>query len=149
VKITLIAAVLGLGVVMAAPASAQTHQLPARTQDNLIVASYNIKWLGQEPHDVAKLAQVVEHFDVCGVVEIKNERELATLAAALETRTGQVWGYVFGIRTHRPSGNYHEAYGALWRKDRVELGNGPVSNVWDLEEAFRNDPFVVVPAGWV
>ncbi len=121
----------------------QTTQIPARTNDNLIVAAYNIQWLGQRQHDNALLAQVIEHFDVCGIIEVKDEREVAALVAALEQRTGQDWGYVFGVRTHRPGGRYHEAYAAVWRKDRVELGDGIVSGIWDMEEAFRNDPYIV------
>ena len=31
----------------------------------------------------------------------------------------------------------------LWRKDRVELGDGVIGGVWDLEEAFRTDPYIV------
>jgi endonuclease/exonuclease/phosphatase family metal-dependent hydrolase len=122
---------------------AQTDVPPSRAEDNLIVASYNIKWLGQAKHEYAKLAEVVEHFDVCGIIEVKSERALEELVSALEEKTGKDWGYVFGIRTHRPGGLYHETYGAVWRRDRVELGDGLVSDLWDMEEAFRNDPFFV------
>jgi endonuclease/exonuclease/phosphatase family metal-dependent hydrolase len=121
----------------------QTADIPARTQDNIIVASYNIQWLGQSTHDYQKLAEVIQHFDVCGILEVRKESAIAELTAALETKTQTDWGYVFGIRTHNPSGNYHESYGAVWRKDRVELGDGIVSIIWDKKEAFRNDPFMV------
>lgn len=121
----------------------QTAIPPARTDDNLIVASYNIKWLGHAVHDLNKLAKVIEHFDVCGILEVKNEKTVAQLVSALETTTGQKWGHVFGFRTHRPHGDYHEAYAVVWRKDRVELGGGIVSNIFDKTETFRNDPFVV------
>lgn len=130
-------------LLMAFVARAQTDVVPERTDDNVIVASYNIKWLAQTNHSFEKLADVIEHFDVCGILEIKDERALAQLIAALESRTQKDWGYVFGVRTHRPGGRYYEAYGAVWRRDRVELGDGIVSNVWDLEEAFRNDPLLV------
>jgi hypothetical protein len=131
------------GLAAAPVLPAQTATVPARTNDNLIVAAYNIQWLGDRPHDNAKLARVIRHFDVCGVIEIKKEQELVNLRDALEALTNQAWGYVYGVRTHRPSERYHESYGALWRKDRVELGDGVAGGFWDLEEAFRNDPYVV------
>lgn len=122
---------------------ALTDTPPLRTDANLIVAVYNIQWLGQKPHDFDKLAEVIQHFDVCGVVEIKDESALKELTTALETLTGTDWGFSFGLRTHRPRGRYHEAYGALWRKDRVALGDGLTSGVWDRWEEFRNDPYFI------
>jgi hypothetical protein len=50
----------------AGPAWSQTPELPARTDDNLIVAFYNIQWIGEKPHGVTKLAEIIQHFDVCG-----------------------------------------------------------------------------------
>jgi len=124
-------------------ALAQTLEPPERRENTIVVASYNIKWLGYGENDYERLARVIEHFDVCGVLEIKREEALRDLRDALEAHTGEEWGYVYGVRTHRPGGRYHEAYGALWRRDRVQLGDGVVSNAWDLEEAYRNDPFFV------
>ena len=124
-------------------AQAQTGTPPDRTDDNLIVAAYNIQFMGERAHDLYKLAKAIQHFDVCGVEELKGEAELRKLRDALEAETGQQWGYVFGVRTHRPQGDYHEAFGALWRKDRVELGDGVIGGLWDLKEEFRNDPFIV------
>ncbi len=122
---------------------AQSPELPIRTNDNVIVASYNIKWFGQTIHDYEKLAKVIQHFDVCGILEIKVENDLPELVEKLKNLTGEEWGFAFGMRTHRPGGTYYEAYGVVWRKDRVELGNGLVSNLWDREEAYRNDPYLV------
>ena len=124
-------------------ARAQTDEIPQRTDDNLIVASYNIKWLGNLPKDFDGLAEVIQHFDVCGIQEVKRESGVRELAEALKQKTGKEWGYVFGSRTARPGGTYHEAYGAVWRRDRVELGNGIVGGVWDRTEAHRNDPYLV------
>jgi endonuclease/exonuclease/phosphatase family metal-dependent hydrolase len=123
--------------------SAASTKVPDRTDSNVLVASYNIQFLGQRKHDLQKLAEVISRFDVCGIQEVKDESEVVRLAAELEKFTGKDWGYVFGIRTHRPSGMYHEAYAAVYRTDRVRLGDGVVSNIWDLEEAYRNDPFTV------
>jgi hypothetical protein len=114
---------------------------PERTDSNLIIAAFNIKWLGSIPHHLGKLAQVIQHFDVCGILELKVEEEVPRLVKALEELTSKEWGYVFGTRTHRPGGSYHEAYGFIFRRDRVILGNGIVSNIWDKTEKYRNDPF--------
>jgi hypothetical protein len=77
------------------------------------------------------------------VIDVKKVNTLEDLAAALKVKTGQDWGYCFGVRTHRPHGDYHEAHGAVWRKDRVALGSGLISGTWDRAESFRNDPFLV------
>jgi endonuclease/exonuclease/phosphatase family metal-dependent hydrolase len=129
---------------------AEGYAVPSRDPNNIVVASYNIKWFGQTPHDFNKLAEVIKNFDVCGIVEVKNESALAELVDALEQKTNQKWGYVFGIRTHRPDARkasiqnrYYEAYAVVWNKDRVQLGDGVISNIWDIEEAYRNDPFIV------
>ncbi len=122
---------------------AASDDLPDRNPDNLIIAAYNIQFLGERQHDLQKLAEVIQHFDVCGILEVKSEFAVRTLTEVLEEVTEQDWGYVYGIRTHRPSGTYHEAFAAVWRRDRVQLGDGLISNVWDLEEAYRNDPFMV------
>lgn len=131
------------GPLTAGPTLALTETPPARQPDNLIVASYNIKWLGKSPHDYDKLAQVLQHFDICGVIELQGESALAELTRRLGTLTGTKWGYAYGFRTHRQKGTYHEAYGVIWNKSRVELGDGLISNLPDYGETFRHDPFFV------
>lgn len=118
-------------------------KVPERTADNLIVASYNIKWLGQTKHDFKKLAKVIANFDVCGIVEVRKENAIAELIDAIEIHTGKDWGYTYGFRTTNPSGNYYEAYAVIYRRDRVQLGDGIISNVWDKIETYRNDPYIV------
>lgn len=137
-------------VAFATNAEALDYGIPQKTDNNIVVASYNIKWLGQTQHDPNKLAIVIEKFDVCGILEVKAESEVAQLVKALEQKTNKDWGYVYGIRTHRPDSRkakiynrYHEAYAAVWRRDRVQLGDGIISNIWDIEEVYRNDPFIV------
>lgn len=64
-------------LIVSSAAWALTDTPPQRTKDNLIVAVYNIQWLGEKPHDLDKLAEVIQRFDVCGIVEIKDESALA------------------------------------------------------------------------
>jgi deoxyribonuclease-1-like protein len=117
--------------------------VPERTDDNLIVASYNIKWLGQTKHDFKKLAKVISNFDVCGIVEVRKEISVVELVREIEKYTDKDWGYTYGFRSTNPSGQYYEAYAVIYRRDRVQLGDGIISNVWDKNEAYRNDPYVV------
>ena len=125
-------------------ALAQTATLPVRTAENVIVAAYNVQFIGERDHDLKKLAKIIQHFDVCGIIEIKRESVLAELVRELEALDpSKDWGFAHGIRTHRPAGRYHEAFGVGWRRDRAQLGDGVISNFWDLEEAYRNDPFIV------
>lgn len=137
------AALAFLFLLLASGAAADGYGVPRRTDDNLIVASYNVKWLGQSEHDLSKLALVIQHFDVCGIIEVKREAAVRALAVELDRLTGRKWGYCYGVRTNRPKGSYREAYAVLWRTDRASLGNGIVSNVWDPDEIFRNDPYAV------
>ena len=134
---------LALAALTAGTGKAQGVSLPPeRHEDNLIVAFYNIKWLGNTPHDLSKLADVIQHFDICAVLEIKQESELKELWETLVNQTGEDWGYVMGPRTNRPRGSYHESYAYLYRRDRVEVGNGLTSNIFDQGEVYRNDPML-------
>ena len=122
-----------------------TQQIPNREDNNILVAAWNIKWLGLgDSKDIPKVAQVLALFDVCGIMEIRRESVFADLAGELQRQTGHAWGYVYGVKTKRPAprSNYYESYGFVWRRDRVFLGNGIVSNIWDRKEKYRNDPFV-------
>ncbi len=119
------------------------QNVPAQSDDNVIVAAWNVKWFGSsDNHDFVGLAKVISHFDICGIMEVKKESEFVSLVTALEDLTKKDWGYVFGPRTARPNSTYYESFGFVWRRDRVSLGDGVVSNVWDKSEKYRNDPFI-------
>lgn len=119
------------------------QQTPDRSDGNIIVAAWNVKWFGNsDNHDFKGLAKVISRFDVCGIMEVRREGEFILLVNALEELTSEDWGYVYGPRTARPNGSYYESYGFVWRRDRVSLGDGIISNVWDKDEKYRNDPFI-------
>jgi len=119
------------------------YAVPQRTDDNVIVASYNIKWLGQTPHDLTKLAQVIQNFDICGIIEVKDEDTIGLLVDQLNATTQMRWDYAFGMRTKRIKGTYYEAFAVVWRTDRASLGRGIVSNISDPNGVYRNDPYLV------
>lgn len=70
-------------------ALAQDYVVPQRTEDNVIVASYNVKFFGEHSHDLDKLAIVIENFDICGILEVIGESSVPDLVQALETKTGK------------------------------------------------------------
>ena len=121
--------------------SAQTDTPPEKADDNLIIAFYNIKWLGNRQHDYEALAKIISQFDVCVVLEIKKETAFAELGDLLVARSDENWAYAHGPRSKRPNGRYFEAFGVIYNSDRVQLGQGVVSNIWDEKEIYRNDPF--------
>lgn len=131
------------GLLVAAPVPIYTDP-PARTPHNLVVGFYNIQWFGRLPHDLQQLAKVINTFDICGIVEIAKVSELVKLTEVLNdlTPAGGEWGYAHGVRTARPGGTYYETFGVVWRRDRVQLGDGVISIIWDRDEVFRNDPYL-------
>ncbi len=121
----------------------EEYSVPERTEDNIIIGSYNIKWFGQIDHNFDRLASVIQYFDVCGLIEVKDGKELPRLVTALENLTGNDWSYIMGFKTNRPEGSYYENYAAVWRTDRAAVGGGLISNIFDPSEIYRNDPYVV------
>ena len=128
--------------VLLAAVHTEDYRVPQRNENNVIVASYNIKWLGQTPHDLSKLAQVIQNFDICGIIEVKDEDTIGLLVDQLNATTQKQWDYAFGMRTKRTKGVYYEAFAVVWRTDRVSLGGGIISNVADPNGVYRNDPYL-------
>lgn len=114
---------------------------PERTDTTLILGTYNIQFFGERKHDLNHLARVIERFDICGIQEVKNPKAVKFLIDTLESLTKEDWGYVHGFPTYRPGGKYQETSAFVFRKSKVELGDGVISNVWDKDEKYRNDPF--------
>lgn len=115
-----------------------------KTRNNLVIGTYNIKWIGSDPHDYKKLAKVISNFDICAIQEVKSERGLKKLVRALEDKTGSDWGYFQGMRSRRKSSTgsnaYYESHAVVWKKDRVQADDGLQGNIWDQDDKWRNDP---------
>ena len=73
-----------LSLLISVPGYSDGYAVPQRTDHNLIVASYNIKWFKMADQDLGKLAQVVSHFDGCGIVEVKDEKAVKDLVIAMQ-----------------------------------------------------------------
>jgi hypothetical protein len=62
------------------PAWGQSTTVEPRTPTNLLVCSWNIKWLRDAGRDLTKLAKVIANFDLCGIIELQSDRVLQDLA---------------------------------------------------------------------
>ncbi len=65
------------------PAYPQSVQVEPRQPSNLLLCSWNIKWFRDTGRDLTRLAQVIAHFDICGIIELQSDRVLQDLAAAM------------------------------------------------------------------
>lgn len=125
----------------AIPAYPQSVNVESRQPTNLLVCSWNIKWFRDTGRDLAKLAKVIAHFDICGIIELQSDRVLGDLATALQTETGESWMYIQSDRTgNYPS--YTEQFGFIWRDDKVRIASGHIGNVADLPNIYRHEPYV-------
>ena len=105
----LLAALLAF-LLFTSPAFPQSVHVEPRQPSNLLVCSWNIKWFRDTGRDLSKLAKVIAHFDLCGIIELQSDRVLQDLATALEAETGERWMYIQSDRTGSGS-SYFEQFG--------------------------------------
>lgn len=119
---------------------AQSIDVPARNNNNLLLCSWNIKWFKDTGKDLSKIAKVISNFDICGIVELQSDRVLKDLANALEQETGEEWMYIQSNHTGHAS--YNEQYGFIWRDNKLRLTSGHIGNVQDLSDIYRHEPYI-------
>jgi endonuclease/exonuclease/phosphatase family metal-dependent hydrolase len=103
------------------------------------VGSWNIEHLGWETgKDMDAVSRVASAFDLLSVQEVMDPSALADLEARLEARTGVDWSHLVSDLIGR--GDYREAYGFLWREDRISWVDGAVVYI-DQADAFSREPF--------
>ncbi|WP_456382627.1 endonuclease/exonuclease/phosphatase family protein [Hydrogenimonas sp.] len=94
---------------------ARGRKIPARTSDNLLIATWNLTNFGlqkREKDHLRLMAEIVSPFDIVALQEIADDLEhFHTLRKFL----GKSWGYLYTD----PAGN-NERLGYLYRKKRVE-----------------------------
>jgi len=122
-----------------------TAEVPDRSDGTVLVASFNIKWFARQTQDLSKIARVVAHFDLCGIVELQSDDALPRLLQALEAETGAEWMYVCSHDTG-DTARYLERYGFIWRTDRIGLASGFVGNLFQpagegTEDRHRHAPY--------
>lgn len=128
--------------IFAAPPEAA---VPDRADDAVLVASFNIKWFARQTQDLSKIARVIAHFDLCGIIELQSDDALSRLRQALEAQTGDEWMYICSHDTGDDA-RYLERYGFVWRTGRVHLASGFVGNLFqpansDIEDRHRHAPY--------
>lgn len=129
---------LFLALLLTQPTWGQSTQVEARTANNLLLCSWNIKWFKDTGRELAK---VIAKFDICGIVELQSDIVLDDLAAALRTETGEAWTYIQSNRTGQ-SAQYFEQFAFIWRDQKVRVASGHVGNVSDLPDIFRHEPYI-------
>jgi deoxyribonuclease-1-like protein len=135
--------VVALAVAVAFPALAVPPTTTVAEPDagNLIVASFNVKFFSENRQDVGRVAQVVRHFDLCGIIEPRSDKVMFELESALETLTGANWMFVASHPTGLSTSTYQERFAYIWRTDRVQLNSGQVGNVRDRNDIHRHEPY--------
>jgi endonuclease/exonuclease/phosphatase family metal-dependent hydrolase len=125
-------------------------------KDELVIASWNIKWFGyysEDKHDYPAMADIVQTFDVMAVQELRgagfNDR-LDSLLAELAHR-GFKYKYVFSTETgyqnneDEDKNDYLERYAFIWDIDRVELLNPDEPYYFISNPSINNSDFRQVP----
>jgi hypothetical protein len=90
------------------PIANPTTLLPARTQQTILVASFNIQAFGQSkvenPWVLERLAAVIRQFDVVAIQEVRS-KDTGTLPRLLQAinQTGVQYQYLIGPRLGRTS----------------------------------------------
>lgn len=136
------------------------HLPPRRTDDNLVIGTWNIRQFGKvhrawEENDgspkrnlrsLAYIAEVIRRFDVVAIQEIK--RETAAVRALIDDFLGRDWGLLLSDVSAGPSGN-SERLGYIYDRRRVtpsglagEIVLPPVSGL-DPAIQFDRTPYVV------
>ncbi len=110
----------------------QTAACDSLRKTDLIIGSWNIKWLGKGDvgeHDYNEMAKIISKMDVIAIQELSEpnySKELDSIKAHLAT-AGYKYDYAASDLTgyeNNPDttkNNYLERYGFMWDKDRIIL----------------------------
>lgn len=138
----------------------RSHVPPRKTDDNLIIGTWNIRQLGElyrswdenkgspkrNLRSLAYIAEIVRRFDVVAIQEIK--RETAGIRVLIDEFLGPNWGLLFSDVSGGALGN-NERLGYLYDRRRVSPSGLagevvlPASEGHDPVEQFDRTPFVV------
>jgi deoxyribonuclease-1-like protein len=126
--------------------SASTSLVSAsKPLETITVASFNIQVFGtskmSKPWVVDVLAQIVRHFDVVAIQEIRSRDDdiLPKFIAAVNA-DGSRYGYTIGPRLGRSVST--EQYAFLYDANRIEIDRTSIGNVTDPDDLLHREPFV-------
>ncbi len=129
---------------------------PRQTDNNLIVASWNIKEFGHTTQRIAEsyfyIAEILSHFDLVAIQEIKSSLDDLYIIMRL---LGDDWGYLVNDITEGDSGNSERSC-YIFNKKRVQLaGLAGEIVLWDeitrsstLKQLKRTPYITGFTAGW-
>lgn len=84
------------------------------------IASFNALRLGETKKDYKELSNILNMFDIVGLVEISNRKGIEVLTDELTKYTKEKWEYhisPYPVGTKK----YKEYYGYIWKKGRVQF----------------------------
>lgn len=134
------------------PQSGSGSHVPVSTPGNqslggdmVRIASFNIQVFGEQKlsnTDVVRvLADIVRHFDIVAIQEIRDEQQnlLARFAEAVNA-PGLRYDYVIGPRLGRTTSK--EQYGYLFNTDTIEIDRRAIFTVADPDDLLHREPLV-------
>ncbi|MFO0914975.1 MAG: endonuclease/exonuclease/phosphatase family protein [Pirellulales bacterium] len=126
-----------------APLMAQQVSQSGKPVDRISIASYNIQVFGTEklsdPNVVAVLADVVRHFDIVAIQEVRSKDDSILPRFVSEVnKTGSRYDFVIGPRLGRT--NSKEQYAFVYDTTRVEVNPASVATVPDPQDYLHREP---------
>jgi len=117
----------------------------AKSAQTIRIASYNIEVFGTtkmgKPWVVETLAQVVRHFDIVAIQEIRTQDDqLMPTFLAVVNADGSRYDYVIGPRVGRTIST--EQYAFVYDTQRIEVDRSSVASMSDPADMLHREPLV-------
>lgn len=117
-----------------------------RTAGTIRVATFNIQVFGQkkvsEPRVRSLLVEILRHFDVIAVQEIRSEHEFLQQFVDVLNSNGRHYDFVIGPRLGRT--NSKEQYAFIFDTASIEIDRSALYTVSDPDDLLHREPLV----GW-
>lgn len=104
-----------------------------------IIGSFNTFRLGQKNKDYVIMAELINFYDIVGLIEVMEEEGVEELVDALEDLSGEKWGYHISPYS-AGRGRYREYFAYVWRKSRVKFLKER-GYYQDIHEDFLREPY--------
>lgn len=103
------------------------------------IASFNTLRIGKAQKDYKLMSQILENFDVVGLIEVIDEVGVEKLVKELNKTSKSKWEYYISPYPVGKS-SYKEYFGYIWKKDKVKF-LGERGYYEDKEKFFSRQPF--------
>ncbi len=133
-----------------APIAHSTGAVPARTQQSILIASFNIQAFGQSKMNdrwvMEHLAEVIRQFDVVAIQEIRSkDQRLMALLTEYVNAAGFKYDYILGPRLGRTTSQ--EQYAYIYDTTRIVSSSDASYTVRDGAPSGKNTQEVGEPGG--